>query len=194
MMSGLPAMQSPQNASRAPTGACTRHRYGFAFTAVRRFRHQVIFGSLVPPRPLSQRRFDDLGRTVVSVVGCAQHRRLVHVLIDSHRNLDDWYLRTDSLHRVPMLTEHRPRRQTVRLRPPPDFSVLFRQTLVITLRHSHMCTRERGSCPRGTPICPRVARDLGRCHGLVNPGAPRAGARRHSPTHAPRRGELPTVT
>ena len=54
---------------QSPTGACTRHRYGFAFTAVRGFRHQVIFGSLVPPRPLSQRRFDDLGRIVVSVVG-----------------------------------------------------------------------------------------------------------------------------
>ena len=37
--------------------------------AVREFRHQVIFGSLVPPRPLSQRRFDNLGRIVVSVVG-----------------------------------------------------------------------------------------------------------------------------
>ena len=55
---------------QSPTGACTRYRYGFAFTAVRGFRHQVIFGSLVPPRPLSQRRFDDLGRIVVSVVGC----------------------------------------------------------------------------------------------------------------------------
>jgi len=54
---------------QSPTGACTRHRYGFAFTADRGFRHQVIFGSLVLPRPLSQRRFDDLGRIVVSVVG-----------------------------------------------------------------------------------------------------------------------------
>lgn len=54
---------------QSPTGACARRRYGFAFTAVRGFRHQVIFGSLVPPRPLSQRRFDDLGRIVVSVVG-----------------------------------------------------------------------------------------------------------------------------
>ena len=56
---------------QSPTGARTRHRYGFVFTAVRGFRHQVIFGSLVPPRPLSEHRFDHLGRFVVSVVGCA---------------------------------------------------------------------------------------------------------------------------
>ena len=35
---------------QSPIGACTRHRYGFVFTAVRGFRYQVIFGSLVPPR------------------------------------------------------------------------------------------------------------------------------------------------
>ena len=70
MMSGLPAMQSPQNASRAPQehapGIDTdSHSQPFADSAI-----ESLFGSLVPPRPLSQRRFDHLGRVVVSVVGC----------------------------------------------------------------------------------------------------------------------------
>ena len=70
MMSGLPAMQSPQNASRAPQehapGIDTdSHSQPFADSAI-----ESLFGSLVPPRPLSQRRFDDLGRTVVALVGC----------------------------------------------------------------------------------------------------------------------------
>lgn len=46
----------------------------------------------------------------------------------------------------------------------------------------------------GTPSIPLVARDPRTCHGLVNPGAPQAGTRRHSPTRAPQRRELPTVT
>ena len=54
---------------QSPTGAGARRRYGFTFTAVHGFRHQVTFGNLVPPRPLSQRSFDNLGRVVVSVVG-----------------------------------------------------------------------------------------------------------------------------
>ena len=70
MMSGLPAMPSSQNASRSPQelapGIDTdSHSQPFADSAIK-----SLFGSLVPPRPLSQRRFDHLGRVVVSVTGC----------------------------------------------------------------------------------------------------------------------------
>ena len=70
MMSELSAMQSPQNASRAPQehapGIDTdSHSQPFADSAIK-----SLFGSLVPPRPLSEGLFDDLGRTVVAVVGC----------------------------------------------------------------------------------------------------------------------------
>ncbi len=67
------------------------------------YTDKTLLDGLVPSPPLSEDRFDDLGRVVVSVVGCAQHRRLVHVLVDSHRNLDDWYLRSDSLHHLLLL-------------------------------------------------------------------------------------------
>ena len=70
MMSGLPAMPSSQNASRSPQelapGIDTdSHSQPFADSAIK-----SLFGSLVPPRPLSQRRFDHLGRVVVPLVGC----------------------------------------------------------------------------------------------------------------------------
>ena len=68
MMIRLPAMQSPQNASRAPQ----EHAPGIdtdSHSSRSRIPPSSYSGSLVPPRPLSQRRFDDLGRIVVSVVG-----------------------------------------------------------------------------------------------------------------------------
>ena len=96
---------------------------------------------LVPSPPLSEDLFDDLGRIVASVVGCAQHRCLVRVLVDSHRNLDDWYSRTDSLHHVLLPAQPRPTRQAILLRPSSDFSVLFRHACIVAIGHSHMCTQ-----------------------------------------------------
>ena len=63
------------------------------------------------------------------------------------------------LHRVLLLTQPQPDRHAVFFRPPPDFGILFRQALIVSIRHSHMCTRGRGPCPRrGPPPLPRLNR------------------------------------
>lgn len=117
---------------------------------------ECISAGLVPSCPLSERRFDNLGGIVVPVVGCAQHRRLVHVLVDVHRDLDDRYSRSDKLHRVLLLTQPRPDRQAVFFRPTPDFGILFRQALIVSLRHS-VCVHEGvAPCSLRVPLPPRL--------------------------------------
>ena len=69
MMSGLLALPLSRKASRVSPERSTgtdMKSHSLPFTS---YTGKTLLDGLVPSPPLSQRRFDDLGRVVVSVVG-----------------------------------------------------------------------------------------------------------------------------
>ncbi len=131
-----------------------------------------------------QRCFDDLGRTVVPVVGRTQHAAS-YTSSSMRTASDDRALEELMPERRPPAALSPPHRQAAR--PPPDFGVLFRHAyqscFVIVI-----CVHEgRASVSRHTqhPTSSSATRDQPR---PVNSRAPRADTRHYAPTRAPRRG------
>ncbi len=148
MMSfGLPAMQSPQNASRAPQSMYQASIRPDGIHSRCGFRHQVIFGSLVPA-PTRSVASTTSTHFVVPARSRIAHAALVHVLRRcAHRDLSRLAILEEmsQLDHVLLLPQP-PRPSAVLLPPTAGISAFCSAMLVMSCFVIVICVHETSIC------------------------------------------------